>query len=113
MNDIGEAEKAADQAAIPEGDGNHAVAFLLALQPLDQHAHAEDRLAAEPDQVPDHVIRMRQRSGQQVRHEAHYSSSVPGVPPCRRISQRTPRRSFTLTRRRPKLVYLERPAIRG
>src|ERR1700744_5567 len=29
VDHVGEAEEAADQAAIPEGDRNHAVAFLL------------------------------------------------------------------------------------
>src|SRR6202012_1053154 len=35
MDDIGKTEQSANQAAIPEGDGNNAVAFLFALQPLD------------------------------------------------------------------------------
>src|SRR5258708_29041226 len=44
MDHVTEAEKTANQAAIPEGDGNDAMAFLLALQPLDQHPHTEDHL---------------------------------------------------------------------
>ena len=49
MHGIGEADQAADQAAIPEGDRDDAVAFLFAVQPLDQEAHAEHRLADKAD----------------------------------------------------------------
>src|SRR6185437_8196245 len=49
MHRIDEADQSADQAAIPEGDRNDAVAFLFAAEPLNQKAHAEYRLATEAD----------------------------------------------------------------
>src|SRR3569832_2167684 len=58
MHGIGQAEQGADQAAIPEGDRNDAMAFLFAAEPLNQKPHAENRLAAEADGIPRHVIRM-------------------------------------------------------
>src|SRR5262245_32323303 len=36
MHRIGQAEQRSDQAAKPEGDGNDAMAFLFAAEPLDQ-----------------------------------------------------------------------------
>ena len=115
MHRIDEADQPADQAEIPEGDGNDAVAFLFASQPLDQKAHAEH--------APGRESRCRSTA---CRKDAASASCTR----CARypilqllVSRRgrdgaaaasaRPEDRCTLTSRRPKLVYFDAPVRRG
>src|SRR5437016_6112813 len=53
VDGIGEQHDATAEAAIPEGERNDAAALHLALEPLDDKAGGEQRLAREADRKPD------------------------------------------------------------
>src|SRR5690606_1626674 len=111
--EVAERHQAAEHAHVPEQARDHRLAGLARGQELDQPAAAEHQRAGVADQLPAGDVQAGPvEPFQRLVQQRHQSSST-RVRWLRAISQATPRRSRMPTRARPRLLYLDTPAVRA